>query len=182
DYMLAAYTCTPLVAFPLSEIQDGAHITGKTIGELGFGNTPGDLLAFNGQDPQQNPFPLVFIHHKNQSAQVIGLQAVEQAVKGAGLTESVGMSKVDLDAGHMPIVNVLQIDDQDQGHLAAVRRDPEEGDLELVSFMKNVYFRLSDFQSEYEIPNYEYPEAQAQIRGFQNMMKQDEGYPDAVAE
>ncbi|APD08236.1 hypothetical protein UJ101_02738 [Flavobacteriaceae bacterium UJ101] len=56
DYVLAAYTCTPLVLFPLDEIKDGAKITGKTIAELGYGNTPVDLLAYKGQDMEQNTF------------------------------------------------------------------------------------------------------------------------------
>lgn len=182
DYMLAAYTCTPLVVFPLSEIQDGAHITGKTIGELGFGNTPGDILAFDGQDMEQNPFPLVFIQHKNQSPQVIAMQAVREAAAGEGITTPLGVSTVDLGASSMPMINILQIDDQDPGRLLALRRDVEQGDLELVSYLKNVYFRLSDFQSEYEIPGYEYTPDQDFTRQFQNMMKIDEGYPELVVE
>jgi len=182
DYMLAAYTCTPLVVFPLSEIQDGAHITGKTIGELGFGNTPGDILAFDGQDMEQNPFPLVFIQNKNQSPQVIAMQAVSEAAAGEGITTPLGISTVDLGASSMPMINILQIDDQDPGRLLALRRDAEQGDLELVSYLKNVYFRLSDFQSEYEIPGYAYSPDQDFTRQFQNMMKIDEGYPELVVE
>ena len=40
EYLIAAYMCTPLVTIPLDEIRDGAQITGKTIAELGYGNTP----------------------------------------------------------------------------------------------------------------------------------------------
>jgi len=35
-YLVAAYTCTPLVTIPLDELKDGAHIRGKTIAELGY--------------------------------------------------------------------------------------------------------------------------------------------------
>ena len=38
--LLAAYTCTPLVAIPLSDLKDGAHIAAKTIAELGWGSEP----------------------------------------------------------------------------------------------------------------------------------------------
>ncbi|MEM9865789.1 MAG: hypothetical protein AAF938_29545, partial [Myxococcota bacterium] len=184
DYMVAAYTCTPLVVFPLSEIADGARITGKTIAELGFGNTPGDILAFTGQDAQQNPFPVLFIQHKNQSSQVIAMNAVAQAIQRDGLSEPVNMGDMSqsLGASAMPLINVLQIDDQDPGHLAMLRRDMDTGRAELVSVMKNVYFRLSDFQSEYEIPTYAYNEAQGPIREFQNLMKRDEGYPELARE
>lgn len=182
DHMVASYTCTPLVVFPLSDIEDGAHISGKTIAELGFGNTPGDIIAFDGQDPEQNPIPLLFIQHKNQSPQVIPMQAIAGAAAGEGITEPLGTTTVDLGASNVPMTNILQVEDQDPGRLVAVRRDAEQGDIELVSYLKNVYFRLSDFQSEYEIPGYEYPPEQDMIRQFQNVMKIDEGYPELVVE
>ncbi|MEO1480750.1 MAG: hypothetical protein AAFU77_01505 [Myxococcota bacterium] len=182
-YLVAAYTCTPLVAFPLSKLVDGAHVTGMTIGELGYGNTPADMLAFTGQDMEQKPFPVVFMTHKNQSAQVLPLQGLANAVKGPGLAEPVMMmSKVDLGASEVPITGVLHIADQNENMLVGLRRDAEEGDLELVTFLKNVYFRLTDFQSEYEIPGYVYgPEAE-QIKQFQNTMKQAENKPEFVRE
>lgn len=46
DHLLAAYTCTPLVQFPLSELRPGAKIKGKTIAELGNRNRPLDMLVY----------------------------------------------------------------------------------------------------------------------------------------
>ncbi len=34
-YMLAAYTCTPLVKLPVADLKAGAHVKGTTIAELG---------------------------------------------------------------------------------------------------------------------------------------------------
>jgi hypothetical protein len=50
--LLAAYTCTPLVQFPLKELQPGAKIKGKTIAELGNRNRPLDMIVYKqkGQD------------------------------------------------------------------------------------------------------------------------------------
>jgi hypothetical protein len=45
-HILAAYTCTPLVAFPVSDLANGAHVKGKTVAELGAGNTPLDIVSF----------------------------------------------------------------------------------------------------------------------------------------
>src|SRR5262245_27521778 len=45
-HLLAAYTCTPLVQFPLSEIKPGAKIKGKTIAELGNRNRPLDMIVY----------------------------------------------------------------------------------------------------------------------------------------
>jgi hypothetical protein len=45
-HLLAAYTCTPLVEFPLADLQPGAKIKGKTIAELGNQNRPLDMIAY----------------------------------------------------------------------------------------------------------------------------------------
>ena len=44
--LLAAYTCTPLVQFPVGDIQPGAKIKGKTIAELGNRNRPLDMIVY----------------------------------------------------------------------------------------------------------------------------------------
>jgi hypothetical protein len=46
-YLLAAYTCTPLVKVPVSELKAGAHVKGTTIAELGNRNRPLDMIAYN---------------------------------------------------------------------------------------------------------------------------------------
>jgi len=45
-YILAAYTCTPLVKIPVSELKPGNRVTGETIAEVGAGNRPLDLIAY----------------------------------------------------------------------------------------------------------------------------------------
>jgi hypothetical protein len=44
--VLASYTCTPVVQFSLKDAKPGAQVKGKTIAELGAGNTPLDMVAF----------------------------------------------------------------------------------------------------------------------------------------
>lgn len=46
QFILAAYTCTPLVKIPLSELQPGNKVKGATIAELGFGNRPLDMVTY----------------------------------------------------------------------------------------------------------------------------------------
>lgn len=52
QFLLAAYTCTPLVKLRLADLQDGAHITGDTLAELGRHNSPIDMIQYQrgGQD------------------------------------------------------------------------------------------------------------------------------------
>jgi hypothetical protein len=51
-YILAAYTCTPLVKIPVSALNAGSQVTGSTIAEMGPGNSPLDMIAYhkNGHD------------------------------------------------------------------------------------------------------------------------------------
>ncbi len=44
--LLAAYTCTPLVQIPISDLKPGAKIKGKTVAELGNRNRPLDMIVY----------------------------------------------------------------------------------------------------------------------------------------
>ncbi len=45
-HLVAAYTCTPLVRFPLSEVTAGEKIRGTTVAELGNWNSPLDMFVY----------------------------------------------------------------------------------------------------------------------------------------
>jgi hypothetical protein len=44
--ILAAYTCTPLVKIPVSDLKPGSKVKGTTIAELGAGNRPLDMIVY----------------------------------------------------------------------------------------------------------------------------------------
>ena len=46
QYILAAYTCTPLVKIPVSDLKPGAQVKGVTIADLGSGNQPLDMIPY----------------------------------------------------------------------------------------------------------------------------------------
>jgi hypothetical protein len=46
EYVLAAYTCTPLVKIPVSDLKAGAQVKGVTISDLGSGNQPLDMVPY----------------------------------------------------------------------------------------------------------------------------------------
>jgi hypothetical protein len=50
--VLASYTCTPLVHFPLADLTDGSKAIGRTVAELGAVNQPLDMVSFS-QDEQE---------------------------------------------------------------------------------------------------------------------------------
>src|SRR5262245_8262694 len=45
-YLLAAYTCTPLVKFPVKDLKPGTKLVGTTIAELGNRNRPLDMIVY----------------------------------------------------------------------------------------------------------------------------------------
>jgi hypothetical protein len=45
-HLLAAYTCTPLVKFPVKDLEPGKQLRGTTIAELGSGNRPLDMITY----------------------------------------------------------------------------------------------------------------------------------------
>jgi len=134
------------------------------------------------QDMQENKYPVVFLSNKNQSAQIIALNQLVEGNKKAGLSVNAQFKKAGVQAFDVPMTSILQVAEQDGYHLLAVRRNIENGNLELVSFMKNLYFRLSDFQSEFEFPDYQYPKGADFFKNLQNMMKKDEGFVNKVVE
>ena len=46
EHILAAYTCTPLVSIPVSELKPGNKVKGTTIAELGNRNRPIDMIVY----------------------------------------------------------------------------------------------------------------------------------------
>jgi hypothetical protein len=46
-HLLASYTCTPLVKFPVAEIKKGDKVKGTTVAELGNMNRPVDIIAYS---------------------------------------------------------------------------------------------------------------------------------------
>lgn len=47
ENIISAYTCTPLVKIPVSELKPGAKVKGTTIAELGNRNMPLDMIVYN---------------------------------------------------------------------------------------------------------------------------------------
>ncbi|MEN0063300.1 MAG: hypothetical protein AAGA48_14200 [Myxococcota bacterium] len=179
-HLVGAYTCTPLVTIPVADLKDGAHVTGKTIAELGFGNTPGDMMLFEQAAPGQEPSPVLFLTNKNQASQVIPIATLAEAAKGEGLTTPSGLQKAALGAMDAPLTSVIDADDQSASVIAVVRRDDYTGHIELLSYPKGSYLRLSEYESEYEMPGYTYGEPQAGMKAFHNQQKTAEGHAALV--
>jgi hypothetical protein len=46
QHLLAGYTCTPLVKFPVADLKPGTKVRGTTVAELGNRNSPLDMITY----------------------------------------------------------------------------------------------------------------------------------------
>lgn len=74
DTLVAAYTCSPLVLIPVSDLKDGAKVTGKTIGDMGNGQ-PLSMVPFKmqGQD-------MLFVTNMGHAPRMIPVAGLSKAV------------------------------------------------------------------------------------------------------
>ena len=181
--LIAAYTCTPLVTIPASSLQDGEHVFGKTIAELGYGNVPVEVLSISTLNMQtQQPEEFVLVVNREMSANLIRMEDLAAAAAAPGITTAFkGLGDtMGVENSRQPLSGVIQADVQDAQFILILKRNIDSGEIELVSQMKGSYFRLSDFVSEYNFPDYDYAESQAMTQMFHNMVKPMEGYPELV--
>jgi len=93
--LIAIYACTPIVKIPMSELTDGAEVKGTMIGEMGFGNTPLDIVPYvNAWDGSSN----VVVTNTNRSAaslSLAGLAAAEAMPEGEGVQPVFSVAGVD---------------------------------------------------------------------------------------
>jgi hypothetical protein len=122
--LIAIYACTPIVRIPLADLKDGAQVRGTMIGEMGFGNTPIDIVSFT-SPMDKNDY--VLVTNTNRSAAQIPLQAIA-AAKPMPFGE--GVKPVFTVAGvpqyPMPLSGTLHLDIIDQQWAVAIRRHPED--------------------------------------------------------
>lgn len=124
-HMVAGYTCTPLVVFPLDELQSGTHTKGRTVAELGNWNTPLDLIEM-----EKDGDRYLLLANSSRALMKFKISDIEQF--DGSLTEPVaersGTAGIDFIA--LPFVNVLQLDKLDDQTFVMLQREAN-GDLVL---------------------------------------------------
>ena len=175
-YLVAAYTCTPIVTIPLEDLKDGAHVRGKTIAELGYGNTPAGMVAYSKTEQGKTEDFLLLVNFQ-RAASVIPVSQVEAASARPGFDKPVPFGHIaGLEVTPAPLGSVMRVDNLDDKSFIVVRRFENDA-LQLVSVGKDLSFRLSDFLSEYTFPDYSFKGNEFQLKYIkprQDMMLKDE--------
>ena len=138
---------------------------------MAVGNTPIDLFSYTAQDWGGNKFQVMLLTNKNHAAELIKVTDIIAAINKDGITTPMPTSGVDKEgvpSDNIPqLIGLIHAADQDDYHVASLRRNVETGTLDLLSFMKGAWIRMDEFESEFAFPTYRYTPDKKQIRDFQ---------------
>ncbi|WP_299896468.1 hypothetical protein [uncultured Aquimarina sp.] len=116
--IVASYTCTPLVVFPIDKIKQGKHHKGKTVAELGSGNSPVDMIEIASEGNRY-----LLIANTNRPLMKMDFKDLEsfqgeltKPVVKKGAAEGV-------DYVNLPYVNVQQLDKMGDNGFIIVQRE-----------------------------------------------------------
>ncbi|SDZ30496.1 hypothetical protein SAMN05518669_12743 [Variovorax sp. YR634] len=182
-YLVAAYTCTPLVTIPLDDLKDGAHIRGKTVAELGYGNTPADMISYS-RTEQGKTEDFLLLANFDRVSNIIPVSQLEAMGSGPGIEKQVPFGQLaGVEVMQAPLAGTLRLDNLDEKSFVVVRRRLEKDALQLVSIGKELSFRLTDHVSEYAFAEYSFKGNDFQLQNIkprQDMLLKDEGFPDLI--
>jgi len=156
DQLIAAYTCSPIVIIPLSELKDGAKVKAKTIGDMGNGQ-PIDMLSFSMQGNE-----MLIITNNSRMPQVMPLAGFQNAKTVTDKDFKRGM-KFDLGPElpygplGQPIMFVgssLQIALLNDSHFVSLTRDAKTGSLDMESVYTFFPNKLNNLHAEMDFPGY----------------------------
>lgn len=124
-YLVASYTCTPLVLFPLDELQAGKHVKGRTVAEFGAGNSPLDIITM-----KKDGHTYLVMSNSNRPVMRVDYKNIETfaGTLTDPIKESYGTAGVPFT--NLPVVNVLQMDKLDDTQVLILQRRGN-GDLDL---------------------------------------------------
>ena len=121
-HLLAAYTCTPLVKFPVSDLKPGQKLQGVTLAELGNRNRPLDMIVY-----QKDGKRFILMANSSRGMMKISTENIEHA---EGITKKIN------DTAGLPyqtlaeMKGVVQLDRLDERQ-AVVLVQTESGSLNL---------------------------------------------------
>ncbi|MFH6603906.1 hypothetical protein ACEZ3G_10495 [Maribacter algicola] len=125
DHLMASYTCTPLVLFPLDELKEGKHTKGRTVAELGAGNSPLDMISYEREGS-------TYFLMSNSNRPVMRIKYDDIADFKESLTDPVPVfaETEGVPYDNLPFPYVLQMDNLDATHVIYLQRQ-SDGDLRL---------------------------------------------------
>ncbi len=154
DQMIAAYTCSPMVLIPLSELKDNAKVKARTIGDMGNGQ-PIDMVPF-----QLDGEEMLFVTNNSRSPLVIPVSGLHNAKvvtkkdfkRGPKLDLNPVMPFGPMGKAIMFSGASLRIDLLNEKQFVSLNRDAETGSLDLETVFTKFPFKLHNIIGEKDIP------------------------------
>ena len=117
-YLMAAYTCTPLVKFPVAALKPGTHFKGTTVAELGNRNNPLDMIVY-----QKDGKDYILLANDSRGLMKIttdgiaDVPSIDKPITG-GNTAGLPYKKLD------ELKGVVQLDSFDKDHALVIAQQP----------------------------------------------------------
>ncbi|MGC3944643.1 MAG: hypothetical protein QM762_09000 [Chryseolinea sp.] len=126
-YLIASYTCTPLVLFPLDELKPGLHVKGRTVAEMGSGNQPLDMITMT-----KNGKSYLVMANNNRPVFRVNFKNIEEFQGSLTTPVAENFATEGVPFVSMPLTNVLQLDKLDDTRMVMLQRRAD-GSLDLWS-------------------------------------------------
>ena len=126
-YLIASYTCTPLVLFPLDELKPGTHVKGRTVAEMGSGNQPLDMVTMT-----RNGKSFLVMANSNRPVFRVNFKNIEEFQGSLTTPVAENFATDGVPFVSMPLTNVLQLDKLDDSRMVMLQRKAD-GSLDLWS-------------------------------------------------
>jgi hypothetical protein len=124
-YLMAAYTCTPLVKVPVADLKAGAHVKGTTIAELGNRNRPLDMIVYH----QGNADYLLMANNSRGVMKIKTEGADSAAPITSRVSDKQGLGYETIES----LKGVVQLDQLDRTHALVLRDQDGKQNLETVA-------------------------------------------------
>lgn len=117
-HLLAAYTCTPLVKFPVKDLEPKTKVVGTTIAELGNRNRPLDMIRYN-KDGQE----YILMSNSSRGVMKMATKGIEEydPITSPVREERAGLPYETITS----LQGVEQLDKLDDGHAVILAREGE---------------------------------------------------------
>jgi hypothetical protein len=165
DTLVAAYACSPLVTIPVSELQHGAKVRGKTIGDMGNGQ-PISMVAY--RDGEEDK---LFITNLGRGPMIVPLSGIRSAegfapenrpAQGPMLDQSPFMPAGPVGKQVLFVGSSLRADLFSDRFFVSLTRYADTGDLTLETLMVSpLPARLDKIWVEFDFPGVEFPRKHA---------------------
>ncbi|WP_299211241.1 hypothetical protein [uncultured Dokdonia sp.] len=119
-HLIASYTCTPLVVFPISELKPGTHTKGRTVAELGNSNTPLDIIEMEKEGTRY-----ILMANTNRALMKIKVADIESFNDSLTTPVTERSDTAGVDFINLPFVNVQQLDKLNETEFVFIQREAD---------------------------------------------------------